>query len=174
MTATAWPQSNVTTANVVMAFSLPLGSLYAIGLVVTLASRERRVVVVVGRTLAGWQDGAFGEGGEKGGAGGARGAGEAGGAGARGAGGGPVVRARAVGSDEEEEAVADTEAGGRGVRGGGGVEAWLDECESDEDGDGEEGEGDVEMGGRQARAGARGPGGAGWRSGVVGGGRVGA
>ena len=53
--STAWPQSHVVTVNVVMAFGLPLSSLYALSLIVTLASRQEHVVVVTGTTLAGYQ-----------------------------------------------------------------------------------------------------------------------
>ena len=57
--AVAWPQSHVTTANMIMAFGEPLSSLYALSLIVTLASRQEHVVVVVGATLAGYHQSAL-------------------------------------------------------------------------------------------------------------------
>lgn len=60
LTAAALPSYNGATANVNCAFSTPLTSLYALSLIVTLASRRDRPVVVVGTTLAGFQPDAFG------------------------------------------------------------------------------------------------------------------
>jgi len=59
LTAAALPSYNGATANVNCAFSTPLTSLYALSLIVTLASRRDRPVVVVGTTLAGFQPDLF-------------------------------------------------------------------------------------------------------------------
>lgn len=53
ITAVAWPPSNYTTANILVSFQGPLSSLYALSIVVTLASRTERTAVVVGSTHAG-------------------------------------------------------------------------------------------------------------------------
>lgn len=51
----AFPSSDVRRQNVILAFCLPLGSLYALSLLVTLASRTEQVALVTGTTLAGYQ-----------------------------------------------------------------------------------------------------------------------
>ena len=51
--AVAWSEEDAMTSAINISFSLPLASLYALSLIVTLASRRQRVAVVVGKTLAG-------------------------------------------------------------------------------------------------------------------------
>lgn len=53
VTAFAWPISDISKGSVVVAFEIPLSSLYALSLVVTLASRTERTALVIGSTTAG-------------------------------------------------------------------------------------------------------------------------
>ena len=112
VSAVAWPQTHVTTANMIIAFSLPLSSLYALSLVVTLASRKHRPVVVAGTTLTGYQQHGLLQGlpgGQPGADGGASRQGV----------GMPRVTQRRLGSaDGEDEREDDDEKGGEKGRGG--------------------------------------------------------